>query len=92
MARVQDMTRGNPLKLIAGFALPLLLGGICQQLYNMVDTIMVGKGVGVDALSAVGSVGWPLWLYPCAMQGLASGFSIYMSQRFGAQDHEGLKK
>ena len=50
-----DMTKGSPLKLILKFLVPVLLGCVFQQLYNMVDTIIVGKGVGSDALDAVGA-------------------------------------
>ena len=53
MARVKDMTKGSPLKLILGFALPLMFGNIFQQLYSMVDTIVVGRVVGVEALASV---------------------------------------
>lgn len=52
-----DMTKGSPLKLILKFLVPVLLGCLFQQLYNMVDTIIVGKGVGSDALAAVGATG-----------------------------------
>ena len=57
MARVKDMTKGSPLKLILGFALPLMFGNIFQQLYSMVDTIVVGRVVGVEALASVGEIG-----------------------------------
>ena len=54
---VKNMTSGNPTKLIISFAIPLLLGNIFQQLYNMVDTVIVGRFIGVNALAAVGSTG-----------------------------------
>ena len=54
---VKDMTKGNPMKIIIRFCLPLMLGNLFQQFYNMADTIIVGKFVGKMALSAVGSVG-----------------------------------
>ena len=53
--RTQDMTQGHPLKLILAFSLPLMLGNAFQQLYTMVDTIVVGQGIGVAALAAVGA-------------------------------------
>ena len=53
----KDMTQGSPLKLILAFAVPLMLGSLFQQFYNLADTIIVGRFVGVDALAAVGSVG-----------------------------------
>ena len=55
MSQTKDMTIGNPSKLILAFGMPLLAGNLLQQLYNMVDTIVVGRGVGVDALAAVGA-------------------------------------
>ena len=61
-----DMTKGSPLKLILKFLVPVLLGCVFQQLYNMVDTIIVGKGVGSDALAAVGATGtivFHSWFY-----------------------------
>ena len=57
MSQTKDMTIGNPSKLILAFGMPLLAGNLLQQLYNMVDTIVVGRGVGVDALAAVGATG-----------------------------------
>ena len=58
MARVKNMTQGNPYSLIVSFAIPLMLGNICQQLYTVADTAIVGKFVGVEALAAVGAAGW----------------------------------
>ena len=54
---ITDMTRGNPLKLILAFAIPMLIGTLFQQFYSMVDTVMVGKYLGVNSLAAVGSTG-----------------------------------
>ena len=54
---VKDMTTGNPIKLILTFSIPLLIGNIFQQFYNMADTIIVGRFLGVNALAAVGSTG-----------------------------------
>ena len=53
----KDMTQGSPLKLLLAFAVPLMLGSLFQQFYNLADTIIVGRFVGVEALAAVGSVG-----------------------------------
>ncbi len=87
-----DMTKGNPLKLIVRFMVPLIIGNIFQQLYNMADTIIVGRYVGVGALAAVGSTGTIMFLIIGFMQGMTTGFTILTSQRFGSGDIAGLKK
>lgn len=87
-----DMTKGSPMKNIIKFCLPLMLGNFFQQLYNMADTIIVGRFVGKIALSAVGSVGALNFLIIGSVTGLCSGFAIPVAQRFGAQDERGLKK
>ena len=92
MARVKDMTKGSPLKLILGFALPLMFGNIFQQLYSMVDTIVVGRVVGVEALASVGAASWLDWLVLGIVMGMTQGFGILMAQRFGAEDREGLRR
>lgn len=88
----QDMTTGNPVKLILFFSIPLLIGNIFQQFYSMVDTIIVGRFVGVEALAAVGSTGAMVFLVNGFVIGLTAGFAILISQRFGAKDHLGMKK
>ena len=60
--QVRDMTKGSPAKLILLFAVPLMLGNIFQQLYTMVDTIVVGQVAGVQALAALGAVEWIMWM------------------------------
>ena len=92
MAKVKDMTVGSPTKNILKFCLPLMLGNLFQQFYNMADTIIVGQFVGKDALSAVGSVGSLNFLIVGSVIGLCSGFAIPVAQRFGAQDIKNLKK
>lgn len=92
MAKVKDMTVGSPTKNILKFCLPLMLGNLFQQFYNMADTIIVGQFVGKNALSAVGSVGSLNFLIIGSVTGLCSGFAIPIAQRFGAQDINGLKK
>ena len=87
-----DMTKGSPLKLILKFLVPVLLGCLFQQLYNMVDTIIVGKGVGSDALAAVGATGTIVFFILGFMNGLTTGFTVLSSQRYGAGDYEGLRK
>ena len=92
MARTLNMTTGSPMKLLFSFALPLMFGNIFQQLYTVVDTAIVGQGVGMTALAALGTVDWLNWMMLGIAQGFTQGFCIRMSQKFGAQDLEGLKK
>lgn len=87
-----DMTTGNPVKLILFFSIPLLIGNVFQQFYNMVDTIIVGRYIGVDALAAVGSTSSMVFLVNGFIVGLTSGFSVLISQRFGAKDDESMRK
>lgn len=87
-----DMTKGKPLKLILLFALTVLGGNVCQQLYTVVDTAVLGKGIGMDALSSVGAVEWLIWMMTGLAIGFTEGFSIRMSQRFGAGDLKGLRQ
>lgn len=87
-----NMTKGNPYKLIFKFALPLMLGSVFQQMYTLVDTMVVGKGVGVDALAAVGAADWLNWMCFGIVGGLAQGFSIPVAQEFGAGHKEKLRK
>ena len=87
-----DMTKGRPLPVILKFTIPLIIGNIFQQLYNMVDTIIVGRYVGADALAAVGSTGTIMFLLTGFSQGITAGFAILISQRYGAQDSDGVKR
>lgn len=91
-AKVRDMTVGSPGKLIMLFAFPLMLGNIFQQLYTMVDTMVVGQVVGVEALAALGAVEWIMWLVLGIAQGMTQGFSILIAQYYGAKNWDGLKK
>ena len=63
MVRVTDMTHGRPIRLILLFSLPLMLGSVFQQLYTIVDTIIIGRGVGMQALASIGAADWINWLY-----------------------------
>lgn len=89
---VKDMTEGNPTRLLLSFAVPMLIGNIFQQLYSMVDSIVIGQGVGVDALAAVGATFALDWAILGFGIGLTQGFAILIAQKFGAQDYRGLKK
>lgn len=87
-----DMTVGKPLSIILKFTWPLFLGNIIQQLYNIVDTIIVGRFVGDRALAAVGSTGTLMFLFIGVANGMVTGFSVLTSQRYGAKEEEGVKK
>lgn len=89
---VKDLTTGEPMKLILGFALPLLGGLLFQQLYGMVDTMIVGRTLGKDALAGVGSTGSINFLILGFCMGTAAGFAIPVSQRFGAHDYKGMRR
>ena len=80
------------MRLLFSFALPLMFGNIFQQLYTIVDTAIVGQGVGMLALAALGTVDWLNWMLLGIAQGFTQGFCIRMAQKFGAQDGEGLKQ
>ena len=88
----KDMTQGSPLKLILAFAVPLMLGSLFQQFYNLADTIIVGRFVGVEALAAVGSVGGLNYLVLGFVNGIACGFSIPISWTFGAKDYSQMRR
>ena len=87
-----DMTKGRPLPVLLKFTLPLLVGNMFQQFYNMADTVIVGRFVGASALAAVGSTGTIMFLINGFAQGITSGFSILTSQKFGAGDKLGVKQ
>ena len=87
-----DMTKGNPLPMILKFMLPLFIGNIFQQLYNMADTIIVGRFVSADALAAVGATGTIMFLVLGFSQGLTTGFTVLTSQAFGAGNTERVKR
>ncbi|MGI6107235.1 MAG: MATE family efflux transporter [Lachnospiraceae bacterium] len=87
-----DMTKGSPSKLILRFIIPVILGNVFQQLYNMVDTIVVGRFVGQDALAAVGSTGTISFLLLGFMMGLTTGFTVLTGQRYGAGDYAAVRK
>ncbi len=88
----KDMTNGSPLRLIMAFCLPLMAGSLFQQFYNMADTIIVGRFVGVGALAAVGGTGSLNYLVIGFATGICSGFSIPIAQAFGAQDFSALRR
>ena len=91
-SRIKNMTEGNPLSLIFTFALPLMIGNVFQQLYTVIDTMVVGKALGVGALAALGAADWMNWMMLGIVQGLTQGFGILMAQKFGAGMQEDLRK
>lgn len=88
----KDLTVGSPMKLILGFAFPMFLGLLFQQLYSLVDTMIVGKYLGVDPFAGVGSTGSLNFIVIGFCMGLCSGFSVPISQSFGAKDFPLLRK
>ena len=89
--QVTDLTKGSPLKLILSFYWPLLMTSMLQQFYNFADTWIVGRGLGDNALAAVGNMGSLFFLIVGFSFGLAGGFGVLIAQSFGAGDEEGLK-
>ena len=87
-----DMTQGRPWEKILIFTVPMLLGNIAQQLYNTVDSIVVGKYVGDSALAAVGSAGPVFNLLLVLFVGISMGAGIMVSQYYGSRDRENLSK
>jgi putative MATE family efflux protein len=92
MDNEKNMTVGRPGQLIITFAIPLIIGNLGQQFYMIVDSIIVGQGVGVRGLAAVGATDWTYWLFLWSIQALTQGFSIPIAQRYGMGDLKGLKK
>ncbi len=92
MDRIKNMTMGKPLELILLFSFPLIVANIGQQLYMVVDGIIVGQGAGVEALASVGASDWCYWLALWAISALGQGFAIPVSQYFGEGDYRSLRK
>lgn len=88
----RDLTVGAPMGLILSFMLPLLFGLLFQQFYSMVDTVVVGKFLGVEALAGVGSTGSVNFLVLGLCNGVCAGFAIPVAQKFGQKDFDGLRK
>lgn len=87
-----DMTKGSPMPIIMRFFIPIFIGNMFQQFYNMVDSIIVGRYVGTEAFAAVGSTGTIMFLVLGFANGLANGFTVLTSQRFGAKDEKGIRQ
>ncbi|MBR1820915.1 MAG: MATE family efflux transporter [Clostridia bacterium] len=89
---VRDMTHGSPMKLIFGFWFPLLLGNLFQQVYNLVDSIIVGRFVGVDAFAGVSATGSLNFMILGFLLGMCSGCAIPVAQSFGENDPHAMRK
>ena len=87
----KDMTTGSPAKHIIGFAIPIFIGSIFQQFYNIVDTMIVGRFVGVNALAAVGSTSSIMFCVQGIAMGMTTGFGVVVSQAFGAKNERDLR-
>lgn len=89
---VRDTTQGGFVRLLLTMAIPLMLGSMCQNLYVIADTAIVGRFVGVNALAAVGNTGWFTWPVVCIPYGLTQAGAILGAQRFGQRDLPGLRQ
>lgn len=89
---MKNMTTGNPVKLIVEFAIPMLIGNVFQQAYNMVDTIIVGRYLGEKALAGVGSTGTLIFFTLALIMGLCNGAGLVIAQCFGCNDTKNMKK
>ena len=92
LVQTKDMTAGNPVKLILIFALPILAGNMLQQLYSLVDSLIIGRLLGVTALTAVSASGWLDWAVLSIPMGLAQGYSIHAAQCYGGKRFADLKR
>ena len=89
---INDLTKGAPLKIMLLFSIPLLIGNIFQQFYNIADIIIVGRTLGMNALAAVGAVSPLFFLIMFIIVGMTNDFSVITGQRFGAKDYEGVRR
>ncbi len=87
-----DMTSGNPMRIILSFTIPIFIGNVFQQFYNMADAVIVGKFVGTKALAAVGSTGTIMFLIYGFVVGMTAGFTVLTAQKFGAGDMDAMRK
>ena len=87
----KDMTTGSPVKLLIAFAMPVFLGNVFQEFYNLVDTMIVGRFVGVNALAAVGSTSSIMFCGQGIATGMTTGFGVLISQAFGAKKQRDLR-
>ena len=88
---IKNLTQGSPLKLIFMFCLPILIGNLFQQLYNISDILIVGRLIGVHALAAVGATAPIFFVFLLISFGFAGGLTVVTAQRFGANDLKGMR-
>ena len=89
---INNLTKGEPLKLMLIFSIPLLIGNVFQQFYNIADIIIVGRTLGMNALAAVGAVSPLFFLIMFIIVGLTNGFAVITGQKFGAKDYTGVRR
>ncbi|GKX66663.1 MATE family efflux transporter [Inconstantimicrobium mannanitabidum] len=89
---MKDLTKGSPIKLIIAFAIPILIGNIFQQLYNLIDTVIVGQTLSVKALAAVGATAPIVSLIIGFAIGMTNGFAVIVARYFGAKDYEKMRQ
>lgn len=89
---MRELTTGKPAAIIFTFAVPIVIGSLFQQLYAMIDTVIVGRTIGVDAIAALGSTGYISNLLIGFMSGLTNGFAIITARHFGAGDHVKMRR
>ena len=87
-----NMTQGKPMRLLIVFALPLMFGNLFQQLYTVVDIAVIGRGIGMDALAALGCVDWLNWMMIGIAQGFTQGFSVRIAQKYGEGDQKAMRR
>ena len=90
--KTMNMTTGNPVRLLLTFALPMLVGNIFQQFYNLVDSIIVGKFVGANALAAVGASGSVTFMFFALIWGISGGAGVITAQCFGGGNEDRVKR
>lgn len=89
---INDMTKGAPVKLLFWFSVPLLIGNVFQQLYNIADIVIVGRTLGMNALASVGAISPIFFFLMFVVVGLTNGFAVITGQRFGAKDTDGVRR
>ena len=89
---LQDMTTGSPIRRVLAFCAPLLIGNLFQQCYNLADSVLVGRILGVNAFAAVGSTGALNFLVLGFALGICSGYAIPIAQSFGAGDEDEVRR
>ena len=92
MKRSKDLTKGKVSKVFLGFFFPMLFTNFLQQLYSFVDSVIVGKGLGDNALAAVGNISVLAFLIIGFAQGVCNGFAVIVAQYFGGKDMSRLRK